>query len=848
MFEVVLLGGAEGDFLEALDVVSSLASDRPQLSFRIHADISTLDQLSLSLLRGAPASVSFRPSPALAACSLGAAMASVAEAPNDAICTILKPREELASNAFEAAAKVFGAEDAPDMAYVEQIVTVAGDRESLPADARALAQAMTGAIPASAFFFRAESLARRPALATCRTPADVFSELARGRLKARRLGQAQLKVHTRRSIRPARLGKSAHEASMTSSRERLAVEHAFYPRFALIENETGQVRLCSDPEDVAHSLTSTELVARMADFMLGRNVDGPLPQYIAIGTRNAWDAIERSRLTPWLLDYCAETLDSATSVSFRLEKSADGAIRVRPSLRITDAGSAIDTSPSIVAITVDHLMLTVLNGEISKLSMLVETGGQPRSTFAVQTPFAEAARPEPVTLPAARAEPPLVTLVRTAVRLRSNLPVLGDGLRQQHAAAAEALRLARTVARDQYHSQPPFPIGPDPHGARGVVFVLPVFSFGGVERVCLRIASSLRRLGYRTTAVVLDKSEIAGASEAVEAFDRLVFLGVGQERGSLWRDEAARTKLIRIGKSADVFVPTHIADIGAVVGQVREAGAAVVSHLHLIGEHADGGPVGHPYIVGEWQDQFDGVLAISKQLVSWAIATGFAANRVLHVPNASSYLFDDELSSGSRRERERRSPSEPLRVLYIGRLDAEKGLARLTTVARHALEAPERLTLRIVGSAVVQGGSTALPTEIQDMVQPPSFDPDIVAAHYAWADVLLIPSFYEGVPLTLLEASLFGVVPVATRVGAIDEVVRSGDNGFLVDAGPGRDVATALIEQIERLAQDRTLLRRMSARQHASESPRAHWDRVSQDVARFFNGLTEDRLTRAEVA
>jgi glycosyltransferase involved in cell wall biosynthesis len=51
----------------------------------------------------------------------------------------------------------------------------------------------------------------------------------------------------------------------------------------------------------------------------------------------------------------------------------------------------------------------------------------------------------------------------------------------------------------------------------------------------------------------------------------------------------------------------------------------------------------------------------------------------------------------------------------------------------------------------------------------------------SWADVTVLLSDYEGVPLSILEAQRLGVVVIATDVGAVSEIIESGRNGILVD-------------------------------------------------------------------
>jgi len=73
------------------------------------------------------------------------------------------------------------------------------------------------------------------------------------------------------------------------------------------------------------------------------------------------------------------------------------------------------------------------------------------------------------------------------------------------------------------------------------------------------------------------------------------------------------------------------------------------------------------------------------------------------------------------------------------------------------------------------------------------------------SDVLLLPSYSEGLPYALLEAMAAGAVPVVTRVGAMPDVVTEGQHGLFV---PHAD-PQALAGAIGLLAADRASLLRM---------------------------------------
>jgi glycosyltransferase involved in cell wall biosynthesis len=110
-----------------------------------------------------------------------------------------------------------------------------------------------------------------------------------------------------------------------------------------------------------------------------------------------------------------------------------------------------------------------------------------------------------------------------------------------------------------------------------------------------------------------------------------------------------------------------------------------------------------------------------------------------------------------------------------------------------------------------------------------------VASFFAAFDVFVLPSANEGTPVTAIEALAAGKPVVATRVGGIPDVVRDGEDGFLVAAG---DVE-ALGDRLADLATDHELRERMGEAARARVRERYSVERLVDDVDRLYRSLLE---------
>ncbi len=81
---------------------------------------------------------------------------------------------------------------------------------------------------------------------------------------------------------------------------------------------------------------------------------------------------------------------------------------------------------------------------------------------------------------------------------------------------------------------------------------------------------------------------------------------------------------------------------------------------------------------------------------------------------------------------------------------------------------------------------------------------------FAWADVVVLPSRWEGAPLTIIEAQRLGCVPIATAVGAVDELIDHAVDGLLIRSEDDTVIIRELTEAISALAADRDALQRLS--------------------------------------
>lgn len=159
----------------------------------------------------------------------------------------------------------------------------------------------------------------------------------------------------------------------------------------------------------------------------------------------------------------------------------------------------------------------------------------------------------------------------------------------------------------------------------------------------------------------------------------------------------------------------------------------------------------------------------------------------------------------------------PIKLLFIGRICKEKGLDFI-------YEALSDLYRKNISFKFIMAGNGPGKFEYLKKFESllgDKFEYKGVVSGDAKLDlfkscnVLLLPSLFEGLPISLLECMSFGMVPIVTDVGSIKYVVKHGENGVIVKKGSANEIANA----IENLSNNSELLEKMggNAKQLISE-------------------------------
>lgn len=184
----------------------------------------------------------------------------------------------------------------------------------------------------------------------------------------------------------------------------------------------------------------------------------------------------------------------------------------------------------------------------------------------------------------------------------------------------------------------------------------------------------------------------------------------------------------------------------------------------------------------------DRIIVLSRSWKEWFESIGIGCNRLTVLNNITPepvYIPSARTEDGKTH------------FLFLGEIGQRKGVFDIIrAIAAHKNEAEGRIELKIGGNRNEE--------KLMEAIRQDGLEGIVSFEGWAsgekklkmlnWADVYILPSFNEGLPISILEAMSYGCPVISTRVGGIPEVVTA--NGVLVTPGNADEIWGAMARYV----------------------------------------------------
>lgn len=223
----------------------------------------------------------------------------------------------------------------------------------------------------------------------------------------------------------------------------------------------------------------------------------------------------------------------------------------------------------------------------------------------------------------------------------------------------------------------------------------------------------------------------------------------------------------------------------------RVFGKKVILHMHAADFREYYAESGKQDWIRNSINACDRLVVLSPQWMDYFISIGIDEAKIIILNNIVAMPSERKLESND---------NTPVRMLFMGTLSQRKGIRDLLDVIiEHQEELKGKYMLRFGGNEDEKIIKKILAdNKLDDVARFEGWVTGVKKQQLQeWANTYILPSYNEGLPISILEALAYGMPVISTPVGGIPEVVKNGRNGVLVEPGNKEEIWAALKHYID---------------------------------------------------
>jgi glycosyltransferase involved in cell wall biosynthesis len=328
----------------------------------------------------------------------------------------------------------------------------------------------------------------------------------------------------------------------------------------------------------------------------------------------------------------------------------------------------------------------------------------------------------------------------------------------------------------------------------------PTKTLGGISTLIGDILNSRLRQEFEFRHIVSQVDEYARLGKLALAIEALAHFVAQLIR---WRPQLV---YVHVGGNSSLYRKTVF------IALARLAGRRVISHFHA----------------GNFEPYFDRQSAFGRKLILRGlgrshqfIAVSHGTARMLgkYWPEVETSVVPNGIHTEAFAPARVSVPDtdQTVRLLFVGKMGFLKGEQDLIRALQRIANAPPRcrpqFRLDMLGQLSETIDGVCRESGLRPLIDhlgPVSLDERI--AFFARADIFVLPTYAEGMPIAVLEAMAAGLPVITTPVGGIPEIVDDGVEGYLVEPGDVEGLADRIAYLIYDPEQRQSMKRRARAK------------------------------------
>lgn len=182
-----------------------------------------------------------------------------------------------------------------------------------------------------------------------------------------------------------------------------------------------------------------------------------------------------------------------------------------------------------------------------------------------------------------------------------------------------------------------------------------------------------------------------------------------------------------------------------------------------------------------------------------ALQSRFKCRNISVLPNCI------DLSEASKFKRQ--VPTSTIELGYLGRIAETKGMTELLEACKELKRREMPFRLHIAGKEEIEGQYLPAFKEAlgDNFVYEGVVSGKSKTAFLKMIDTFVLPSYFEGLPMSLLEAMSFGSVPITTMAGSISSIAEDGQNAVAIPLHSSRAIVNAINDLLTNATKRQTL-------------------------------------------